>query len=125
MGPTEAFEPDVYVLLDSSSNEVDKVEDNDPVLAEVVKARVIASQEDTVRYYVRPECGRAPMLLRTLYPDTSYSSNDEEGRANGGIHIEGRSTRFKKLLELPRIGPTPKRARKSDEPLIAYSKSII
>ena len=65
------------------------------------------------------------MLPRTLYPDTLDSSNDEEGWANGGIHIEGRSTRFKKLLELPRIGPMPKRARRSDEPLIDCSKNII
>jgi hypothetical protein len=58
---------------------------------------------------------------RTLHLDTSDSSDDEEGRANGGIHIEGRSTRFKRLLELPRYGPALKRARRSDEPLIDYS----
>ena len=43
MGPIEVFHPDVYVLLESSSNEVDKVEDDDLVLVEVIKDRVIAS----------------------------------------------------------------------------------
>jgi hypothetical protein len=48
MGPAEAFQLDAHVLLDSSFDEADEVEDNDPVLVEVVGDRVLTSHEDVV-----------------------------------------------------------------------------
>jgi hypothetical protein len=125
MGPAEAFQPDAPVVQDSSSDEADEVQDDDPVMAEVVEDRVPASQEDVVQYFVRPEHGRAPLSPRTVQLDTSESSDDEGCLAARDVDREERHSRFRRLLELPRIGPTPKRARRTDEPLIDYSKSII
>jgi hypothetical protein len=89
MGLAEAFQPDVPMVKDSSSDEADEVQDDDPVMVEVVGDRIPASQEDAVQYFMCLERGRAPSSPRVVQSDTSESSDDEGCLAEGGIDREG------------------------------------
>ena len=80
------------MIQDSSSDEAKDVQNDDPVMTEVVEDRVRASQEDVVQYFVRLEHGCAPTLPRTVQSDTSESSDDEGCLAKGGVDKEGQSS---------------------------------
>jgi hypothetical protein len=59
----------------------------------------------------------------TNHDNGAYNS-DSDNSDSQGLTLDGDRDKLSKLLELPRIGPPVKRKRTS-EPLVDYSKSII
>jgi hypothetical protein len=115
MGPTIQFVP--RELVRESSSESDEGEDpgDTAAMEEVLGDRVPESQEGAVQYFVPTNAD-----MGTAWASASSSSDSETGspgRTEQAAHMAA-------LLELPTVGPSCPR-RRSEEPLVDYSKSII